>query len=122
MLVQSRQLISSSTIASIRHPQPIRIQLCHKSTSPYGKSHLAPPPRLPRPLAPYFPQLVILSDGSSYTHHTTSPRSVFRLTRDVRNNPLWSPGSERKTDGDNETGRMARFKRRFGQGTDTDGM
>lgn len=58
-----------------------------------------------------------MTDGSTYTHYTTSPRSVIRLTRDVNNNPLYRPGSEGEDQLEDETGRMGRFKRRF-EGTE----
>lgn len=69
---------------------------------------------------PQFPQKVIRSDGSTFVHWTTSPRSVLRLTRDVTNNPLWNLGDLSKTSElENEgqmTGRMGRFNRRFAEG------
>lgn len=86
-----------------------------KSTfsSPYGKSHRQRLPALPRPTVALFPQTVIMTDGSTYTHWTTSPRSVIRLTRDVNNNPLYRPGSEGDDLLEDEAGRLGRFKRRF---------
>jgi len=54
-----------------------------------------------------------MTDGSTYTHWLTSPRSVVRLTRDVNNNPLWRPGSEGADQLEDETGRLGRFRRRF---------
>ncbi|RSH79666.1 uncharacterized protein EHS24_009318 [Apiotrichum porosum] len=44
---------------------------------------------------------------------------INRLTRDVTNNPLWQPGSERRGLGDSgvEEGRVGRFRRMF-EGTD----
>lgn len=73
---------------------------------------------LPRPV-PLFPQTILLSDGSSIQLTTTSPRSTVRLTRDPTNHPLWNPSMER-TGGaseEDESGRLGRFRRRFG-GTD----
>lgn len=61
-----------------------------------------------------FSQLVILSDGSSFTSYTTAPSpAAVRLTRDITNNPLWNPSQEgrRASDAD-EGGRLARFKKR----------
>merc|ERR1712093_375959 len=47
---------------------------------------------LKRPHRPYtFTQLVTLSDGSTYTHRTTSPAPIFRSTKDTRNHPMWQP-------------------------------
>ena len=87
-----------------------------KTTTPYGRSHLQRLPALPKPVVGHYPQLVVLTDGSTYTRWSTSPRSVIRLTRDVNNNPLWSPGQERSDELEDETGRMGRFRRRFGTG------
>lgn len=57
---------------------------------------------------------VILSDGSSFTAYTSAPApSTKKLTRDVNNNPLWSPASEKKGLGEGEEGRVTRFRKRF---------
>ncbi|KAG8872003.1 hypothetical protein FRB97_005213 [Tulasnella sp. 331] len=90
------------------------IQTRSRSTSPYGRSHLRKQPDIPNPVVPHFRQRVILSDGSTFTHMTTSPRSIIRLTRDLTNNPFWSPSSTDISFGDEEAGRMGRFKRKFG--------
>ena len=110
-----------SRAASFRHAStnlPSRIshslqRAKSTSTSPYGKSHRQRLPALPRPTVALFPQLVVMTNGSTYTHWSTSPRSVVRLTRDVNNNPLWRPGSEGEDQLEDETGRLGRFKRRF---------
>lgn len=69
---------------------------------------------IPRPV-PHFGTLTILSDGSTIQLHTTSPRGINRLTRDPTNHPLWNPKADRRGAGDeDESGRMARFRRRFG--------
>ncbi|KAH7927018.1 hypothetical protein BV22DRAFT_1061762 [Leucogyrophana mollusca] len=95
------------------------------STSPYGRTHVYKrrPNKLPNPLVPHFVQRVYRADGSSFTHWTTSPRSRIRLTRDTTNNPLWnatarlsgsvSGGVEEEEE--EGTGRMGRFRRRFGK-------
>ncbi|KAB5588265.1 hypothetical protein CTheo_8291 [Ceratobasidium theobromae] len=95
-----------SRLARFRHSQ---------SGSPYGRSHLSPKtPQLPNPVIPTYPQTVFLSDGSSFTHRTTAPRSVVRLTRDISNNPVWQPGIEaRAGEEDDLSGRLGRYKRRF---------
>lgn len=71
---------------------------------------------LPRPV-PLYPSLTLLADGSSISLQTTSPRSATRLTRDITNHPLWNPGMERRSgaQGEDESGRLGRFRRRFGQ-------
>ncbi|EPQ31862.1 uncharacterized protein PFL1_00061 [Pseudozyma flocculosa PF-1] len=70
---------------------------------------------LPRP-APKFSSVTILADGSSIELHTTSPRRLTRLTRDQTNHPLWNPSQERRVGGDggDDSGRLGRFRRRFG--------
>ncbi|UZJ51312.1 hypothetical protein CBS101457_000632 [Exobasidium rhododendri] len=86
------------------------------STHAYAQSAKAPvSSHLPRPAA-QFPQMTLLSDGSSIQLTTTSPRSTVRLTRDITNHPLWNPSMDR-TGGaseDDESGRLGRFRRRFG--------
>jgi hypothetical protein len=88
------------------------------SSSPYGRTHVwkRRPKRLPNPVVPQFPQRVIRSDGSSFTHWTTSPRSLIRLTRDVTNNPLWNISAlmgEGAAEESEVTGRLGRFNRKF---------
>ncbi|KAG8702969.1 hypothetical protein FRC09_004435 [Ceratobasidium sp. 395] len=85
------------------------------SGSPYGRTHLISPiPKLPNPVVPTYPQTVYLSDGSSFTHRTTAPRSVVRLTRDITNNPVWQPGQEARAGEEEDlSGRLGRYKRRF---------
>ncbi|EXJ78017.1 hypothetical protein A1O3_09176 [Capronia epimyces CBS 606.96] len=76
---------------------------------------------LRRPKRPYtFTQLVTLSDGSAFTLRTTSPVPVYRSTRDTRNSPLWNPSSKELLNvEDDEAGRLAGFRARFGTGFDT---
>ncbi|EKM52911.1 uncharacterized protein PHACADRAFT_261604 [Phanerochaete carnosa HHB-10118-sp] len=87
------------------------------STSPYGRTHVwkKRAPKLPKPFVPHFPQRVVLADGSSFIHHTTSPRGTFRSTRDTTNNPLWNSLVARE--GEEEegklVGRMGRFSKKF---------
>ncbi len=63
--------------------------------------------------APVYAQKIVLSDGATYTKYTTSPKSHLRLTKDIRNTPLWNPGAGKQM-GQEETGRLARFRGRFG--------
>ena len=72
---------------------------------------------LRRPKRPYtFTQLITLSDGSAFTLRTTSPIPVYRSTRDTRNAPLWNPSSkELASVEDDEAGRLAGFRARFGR-------
>ena len=77
---------STSALIPLR---ALQTQTRSVSSSPYGRTHVwkRRPNKLPNPVVPQFPQRVIRSDGSTFTHWTTSPRSVIRLTRDVTNNP-----------------------------------
>lgn len=88
------------------------------SSSPYGRTHVwrRRAPKLPNPVVPHFPQRVVLSDGSTYIHWTTSPRSTIKLTRDTRNAPLWAPwlaGSNPEDVEGASAGRLGRFRRKF---------
>ena len=77
---------------------------------------------LKRPHRPYtFTQLITLSDGSTYTARTTSPKPLFKSTKDTRNHPLWQPSldSLRNVEQD-EAGRLRAFRERFGRGWDLD--
>ncbi|KIW51383.1 hypothetical protein PV05_10110 [Exophiala xenobiotica] len=76
---------------------------------------------LRRPKRPYtFTQLVTLSDGSAFTMRTTSPVPVYRSTRDTRNSPLWNPSSKELLNvEEDEAGRLAGFRARFGSGFDS---
>lgn len=111
--------------------QPIALcQTRHVSSSPYGRAHVwrNRPKKLPNPCVPQFPQQVIRADGSTFTHYTTSPRSVITLTRDTTNNPIWAPFIGNKEDATSEqlTGRLGRFNKRFdgigGLGEEVDWM
>ncbi|KAJ6090105.1 hypothetical protein N7486_008920 [Penicillium sp. IBT 16267x] len=75
---------------------------------------------LRRPKRPYtFTQLVTLSDGSAFTHRTTSPVPVYRSARDTRNSLLWNPSSSKLMNvEDDEAGRLAAFRSRFGRSFD----
>jgi hypothetical protein len=96
------------------------------SNSPYGRAHVwkRRPPVLPNPLVPKFPQKVIRSDGTSFTHWTTSPKSLVRLTRDTTNNPHWNTGNPSDKSVEEESGasgRLGRFSRKFEElGSDLD--
>ena len=75
-----------------------------------------------RPRRPYsFTQIIQLSDGSTYTHRTTSPQALYRSTKDTRNHALWQPNdaSLRNVEVD-EAGKLAAFRGRFGRGWDAE--
>ncbi|RDW94196.1 mitochondrial 54S ribosomal protein bL31m [Aspergillus mulundensis] len=75
---------------------------------------------LRRPKRPYtFTQLITLSDGSTFTHRTTSPLPVYRSTRDTRNSLMWNPTSNKlRNMEDDEAGRLAAFRAKFGRNWD----
>jgi hypothetical protein len=77
-----------------------------------------------RPKRPYtFTQLVTLSDGSTFVQRTTSPQPVYRSTKDVRNNPMWNPSSQKLLNiEEDEAGRLKRFRGRFGRGWDAEAV
>jgi len=109
-VVATPSLLSAATV----HPSFTR----SVSSSPYGRTHVwkRRPKRLPNPIVPQFPQTVIRANGSSFTHWTTSPRSLIRLTRDVTNHPLWNVSAltgEGAAEESEVTGRLGRFQRKF---------
>jgi len=77
-----------------------------------------------RPKKPYtFTQLITLSDGSTFTHRTTSPQPIYRSTKDTKNSALWNPSSQKLLNiEEDEAGRLKRFRRRFGRGFDAEAM
>ncbi|KAI4265624.1 MAG: hypothetical protein L6R38_009283 [Xanthoria sp. 2 TBL-2021] len=79
---------------------------------------------LRRPKRPYtFTQLVTLSDGSTFTHRTTSPAPIYKSTKDTRNTALWNPSSQKLLNVEaDEAGRLRAFRERFGRGWDADTM
>jgi len=93
------RLISSSSHTQVRHASLLR-----------------------RPHRPYtFTQLLTLSDGSTFTHRTTSPAPIYRSTRDARNTPLWNPSNAKLANvEEDEAGRLKAFRRRFGRGWDAE--
>ncbi|PYI18382.1 hypothetical protein BO86DRAFT_385004 [Aspergillus japonicus CBS 114.51] len=76
---------------------------------------------LRRPKRPYqFTQLITMSDGSTFTHRTSSPLPIYRSTRDTRNSLMWNPSSSRLASLEkDEAGRLAAFRAKFGRGFDT---
>ncbi|CAD6572166.1 MAG: hypothetical protein ASARMPREDX12_004982 [Alectoria sarmentosa] len=79
---------------------------------------------LRRPKRPYtFTQLVTLSDGSTYTHRTTSPAPVYVSTKDTRNTLLWNPSSQKLLNVEaDEAGKLRAFRDKFGRGWDASRM
>ncbi|KAG5518186.1 hypothetical protein PMAC_003372 [Pneumocystis sp. 'macacae'] len=61
-----------------------------------------------------FQQMVVLSDGSTFTIPTTSPKPIIWITKDQRNHPLWNPEKKRQIDESDNEGRLKKFKQRYG--------
>ncbi|KAF1928963.1 uncharacterized protein M421DRAFT_420191 [Didymella exigua CBS 183.55] len=78
---------------------------------------------LRRPKRPYtFTQLVQLSDGSAFTLRTTNPQPVLKTAKDIRNNPLWHPSTQKLLSvEEDEAGRLAAFRAKFGTAWDSEG-
>lgn len=75
---------------------------------------------LRRPKRPHqFDQMVILTDGSAFKQLTTSPRGVYRTTKDTRNHALWNE-SDAAVMGleDDEAGKLKSFRNKYGHGFD----
>lgn len=89
---------------------PLRESL---STARMGRTHRHVPLGLPPAAPPLFSQQVVLADGSSFTHWTTSPRSVYKLTKDLSNHPLWYPNRVASRDLQDEFGRIGKFKSKY---------
>lgn len=104
-------MLRPSTLPSLPTSQTSTTYICHSCRH----ARL-----LKRPKRPYtFTQLVTLSDGSAFTMRTTSPVPVYRSSRDTRNAPLWNPSSKELTNAeDDEAGRLASFRARFGTSFD----
>lgn len=109
---------SSASSSAAKSPSSVR---GYSTSAILRASKSISPQHLPRP-APHFPQTVLLSDGSSIQLTTTSPRSSVRLTRDPTNHPLWNPSMEKGagSSDEDESGRLGRFRRRFGGAEDVE--
>ncbi|KAF3393053.1 hypothetical protein EIK77_002120 [Talaromyces pinophilus] len=107
----SKSLLKSTTSTSSTSPSPYICTQCRHASL------------LRRPKRPYtFTQLIALSDGSTFLHRTTSPTPVYRSTRDTRNSLLWNPTSKKLlTVEDDEAGRLAAFRAKFGRSFDAAG-
>jgi hypothetical protein len=59
----------------------------------------------------------------TFVQRTTSPQPVYRSTKDVRNNPMWNPSSQKLLNiEEDEAGRLKRFRGRFGRGWDAEAV
>ncbi|KAK0290618.1 hypothetical protein LTR35_000049 [Friedmanniomyces endolithicus] len=90
--------------------------------TPYNHTQTRHASLLRRPIRPYtFTQLITLSDGSTFTHRTTSPQPIYKSTRDTKNSVVWNPSSRKLLNvEEDEAGRLRRFRKRFGRGFDVD--
>lgn len=61
---------------------------------------------------PRFTQSIVLSDGSTFTKLTTSPRQSIRLTKDIRNAALYNPDAGSSLNSE-ENKQLSKFKDRF---------
>lgn len=79
---------------------------------------------LKRPKRPYqFTQLITLSDGSTFTHRTSSPAPIYKSTKDTKNHAMWNPSSQKLLNvEEDEAGRLRRFRAKFGRGYDAETM
>ncbi|KAI4117061.1 MAG: hypothetical protein LQ345_002621 [Seirophora villosa] len=101
-----------------------RISLVCKPKPTISHQQLRHATLIRRPKRPYtFTQLVTLSDGSTYTHRTTSPAPVYTSTKDSRNTALWNPSSQKLLNVEaDEAGRLRAFREKFGRGWDAEKM
>ena len=103
------RFFSQPSVFQLIKPNPFLCQSCRHARL------------LKRPKRTYtFTQLVTLSDGSAFTMRTTSPLPVYRSSRDSRNSILWNPSSKELFNvEDDEAGRLAGFRARFGRSFDS---
>ncbi|KAK4553462.1 hypothetical protein LTR86_009519 [Recurvomyces mirabilis] len=100
--------------------RPTTKTICARCTLQFQQTR--PASLLRRPKRPYtFTQLITLSDGSTFTHRTTSPAPIYKSVRDTKNSVLWNPSSQKLLNvEEDEAGRLRRFRRRFGRGFDAE--
>lgn len=109
-----------SFLTSFRRPHPpLKLTCPHHHQTQLRHASL-----LRRPKRPYtFTQLVMLSDGSTFLHRTTSPAPLYKSTKDTRNTPLWNPSSQRLLNiEEDEAGKLRAFREKFGRGWDAERM
>lgn len=112
-----------SFLTSVRRPHhPLKPTLT--LPCPHHQTQLRHASLLRRPKRPYtFTQLVMLSDGSTFLHRTTSPAPLYKSTKDTRNTPLWNPSSQRLLNiEEDEAGKLRAFREKFGRGWDAERM
>ena len=92
-----------SSTARSSAPRIPRICLSHQSRG--YKNHLWRKPET-------FRQTIVLTDGSSFTVMNSSPRKLYRLTRDKFNNALWT-GRKRSAEEDEQNQQLHKFRRSY---------
>jgi hypothetical protein len=107
-------------------PSPSALRALRQTLAPSSSANTTGQIRhatlLRRPKRPYtFTQLVTLSDGSTFLQRTTSPVSVYKSSKDIRNTPLWNPSSQKLLNiEEDEAGKLASFRAKFGRGWDAE--
>lgn len=117
-------ILRRSNISALLTTLPLKLQscCCNKALNTRLGQQARHASLIKRPYRPYtFTQLIVLSDGSTFTMRTTSPAPVYKSTKDSRNHPLWQPSSAalRNVETD-EAGRLRAFRKRFGHDWDAD--
>ncbi|KAH6637574.1 hypothetical protein C7974DRAFT_389766 [Boeremia exigua] len=106
-------------------PSPSALRVLRASVAPYTRQsqQVRHATLLRRPKRPYtFTQLIQLSDGSAFTLRTTNPQPVLKSAKDIRNNALWNPSSRKLlTVEEDDAGKLASFRAKFGTGWDSEG-
>lgn len=102
-----------STIAPIIRSKSSQLRQFSIFSTCRSASTTSQPPRK-------FNQTVLLTNGASITTTSTSPLNPrIKLTRDTRNHPVWNPKAEKEGLND-ESGRLAKFSKKFGNMEDMD--
>jgi hypothetical protein len=115
--------ITTITMASLTTPSAVRTQLRSLSlSSNLPIQQIRHATLIKRPKRPYtFTQLITLSDGSTFTHRTTSPQTVYQTVKDTKNSPMWNPSSQKLMNvEEDDAGRLRKFRERFGRGFDAE--
>ncbi|KAI9206723.1 uncharacterized protein BJ171DRAFT_496666 [Polychytrium aggregatum] len=99
-------LISKSTLRTTisRRSLPIVVPSRSASNRPTPNGTVGKNPYL-------FRQTIVHSDGSTINFKSTSPKVLIKMTKDVRNHPLWNPALNVL---DDQSGEISKFKKKFG--------
>ncbi|KAJ3127611.1 hypothetical protein HK098_006050 [Nowakowskiella sp. JEL0407] len=96
---------------SVQKMNVLRKRLLHSSSVSLARA-VQTEPTVDKKYVPTFRQTVVHSDGSTFSIRTTSPRPLLRMTKDVRNSPVWNPLLKFNTSGELD-GEVARFAKKF---------